>query len=132
MDTYQGSIFEPATLHKYLYANANPVMYFDPSGYCGIVAEYSYDVGVMRKGMELISQLKGLTIVVANTISRAVTAELLEGILIGGCGALAAISDIILFDTLLSINSQVVSYVTGLSAIDIAAEKANIKNHRYC
>ena len=32
-DTYQGSIFEPATLHKYLYANANPVMYTDPSGY---------------------------------------------------------------------------------------------------
>ena len=32
MDTYQGSIFEPATLHKYLYANANPVMYNDPSG----------------------------------------------------------------------------------------------------
>ncbi len=33
MDTYQGSIFEPVTLHKYLYANANPVTYCDPSGY---------------------------------------------------------------------------------------------------
>lgn len=33
IDTYQGSIFEPVTLHKYLYANANPVMYSDPSGY---------------------------------------------------------------------------------------------------
>ena len=33
MDTYQGSIFDPTSLHKYLYANANPVTYVDPSGY---------------------------------------------------------------------------------------------------
>ena len=32
-DTNQGSIYDPVSLHKYLYANANPVMYSDPSGY---------------------------------------------------------------------------------------------------
>ena len=31
-DTYEGSLFSPITLHKYLYGNANPVAYTDPSG----------------------------------------------------------------------------------------------------
>lgn len=33
-DTYVGTISDPTSLHKYLYANSNPVMYTDPSGYC--------------------------------------------------------------------------------------------------
>lgn len=33
MDSYHGSIYDPVSLHKYLYANANPVMYTDPIGY---------------------------------------------------------------------------------------------------
>ena|GEM_PF-6317430 len=32
MDSYEGSAFEPVTLHKYLYANANPENNIDPSG----------------------------------------------------------------------------------------------------
>ena len=31
MDTYSGRISDPASLHKYLFANSNPVMYCDPS-----------------------------------------------------------------------------------------------------
>ena len=33
MDSYAGSLDNPVSLHKYLYANANPVMYTDPTGY---------------------------------------------------------------------------------------------------
>jgi len=32
-DSYAGSVYDPVSLHKYLYANSNPVMYTDPSGY---------------------------------------------------------------------------------------------------
>jgi len=32
-DTWMGRSHDPVTLHKYLYANADPVMYVDPSGY---------------------------------------------------------------------------------------------------
>ena len=36
MDTYGGTVFDPTSLHKYLYANANPVSYTDPSGYVSL------------------------------------------------------------------------------------------------
>ncbi len=52
-DPWQGNIFEPITLHKYLYAGANPVMYADPSGRFTISSEMvaSSVIGGLINGM---------------------------------------------------------------------------------
>ena len=58
MDSYQGSIYDPVTLHKYLYANANPVMYTDPSGYFSL-AECSVATSI-QSTLNSLHQMTGL------------------------------------------------------------------------
>ena len=58
-DTYQGTINDPVSLHKYLYANANPVMNSDPSGYMSMA-------GLAVRGA-VIGALSGL--IVPNAVS---------------------------------------------------------------
>ncbi|MBP5433034.1 polymorphic toxin-type HINT domain-containing protein [Ruminococcus sp.] len=61
MDTYQGDIFDPATLHKYLYANSNPVTYNDPTGNFFTLAEFSISSAI-DKIMESRTYLKYIEI----------------------------------------------------------------------
>ena len=58
-DTYQGTINDPVSLHKYLYANSNPVTYSDPS-------EYMSMAGLAVRGV-VIGALSGL--IVPNAVS---------------------------------------------------------------
>ena len=67
MDEYAGSVFEPVSLHKYLYANANPVMNSDPSGYetlhgqmttmAGLAVLYGMVIATYAVGVSLLNSL---------------------------------------------------------------------------
>lgn len=52
MDTYWGSNYDPVSLHKYLYANANPVMNYDPTG--------NFSLGHVLVGITISSVLAGI------------------------------------------------------------------------
>lgn len=63
MDSYQGSVYDPVSLHKYLYANANPVMYTDPSGYfslaeCSVVSSIQSTIQSMHQITQLVKIIK--------------------------------------------------------------------------
>ncbi len=68
-DTYQGTINDPVSLHKYLYCSSNPVMNIDPSGYLTVedlevgtageaILDVSYQMSnqsAMRIGMKILA-----------------------------------------------------------------------------
>ena len=47
VDPFEGVNADPVTLHKYLYASANPVMYVDPSGESYSLAGMMADIGTI-------------------------------------------------------------------------------------
>jgi RHS repeat-associated protein len=50
-DTYEGRLEEPVTLHKYIYANSNPISFIDPSGLASLI-----DQAAANQIREVISQ----------------------------------------------------------------------------
>ncbi|MCC8043407.1 MAG: AHH domain-containing protein [Oscillospiraceae bacterium] len=71
-DSYAGDINDPVSLHKYLYANANPVMYSDPSGYSADLMS----VTTAAAGMAIIAS--GLLVMNSIGILRNLTDALIE------------------------------------------------------
>ena len=64
MNTYEGSIYDPDTLHKYMYANGNPVTYSDPSGNSsigGFVASTICTIMNHAYEINLLGVLSGIT-----------------------------------------------------------------------
>ena len=62
MDTYGGRMSDPMSLHKYLFANSNPVMYSDPSGHYTL--EDSMKTIVIQSILQ--SACDGITYIVQN------------------------------------------------------------------
>ena len=77
MDSYAGNIYEPASLHRYLYANANPVKYCDPSGHYSVAeaagtsaiqgecesVEAVHNATIMRIGLGLLRLIRAKAVV---------------------------------------------------------------------
>jgi RHS repeat-associated protein len=61
-DPFEGKPFEPVTLHKYLYANCNPVMFRDPSG------EFTASVGSLMAGISIRGVLAATVISTATAL----------------------------------------------------------------
>ena len=69
MDSYAGSIYEPATLHRYLYANGNPVSYSDPGGhFAGLLIEEQQNLIYINIYRNLYSAINGILIFVADYV----------------------------------------------------------------
>ena len=122
MDTYQGTTADPISLHKYLYANSNPVTYIDPSGYMSLLGEiavtacidilfYGVSSGLINVGLNLIKELKGVegtdaTLNFGYIIGMSFTEGFLTGAFFGACGMLAA-----------SLSSAAIYYALGGSSV---------------
>ena len=106
MDEYAGSVFEPVSLHKYLYANASPVMFSDASGYFSLSdisaglainnvlqsMEYGACMGAMLNGIlsSLLTSLRGGTSEEAQqAFLDGMASGFIFGGLFGGIGAYA-------------------------------------------
>jgi RHS repeat-associated protein len=80
MDDFEGMSADPASLHKYLYANADPVNLVDPSGHMAAAAAAMPSIGMMMglAAMAMLSFLKVLLVVAAVAVIATVTAIMVD------------------------------------------------------
>ncbi len=99
-DAYAGSIFDPVSLHKYLYANANPVTYKDPSGYFTLAeVSVSMSISTTLREAHATAMFSGLLNALHTFMSGGSQGDVLNsffggigaGYLFGGVGKLAQI-----------------------------------------
>ena len=56
MDTYGGSLSDPMSLHKYMFANSNPVAYCDPGGHVATFTETNGVVAIITIFADVINK----------------------------------------------------------------------------
>ena len=78
MDPYSGSLYDPTSLHKYLYANASLVNFIDPTGY--------FSIPEMMASFELDSIISGIRCTALSALRNAAIGSL-SGAIFGGIDA---------------------------------------------
>lgn len=81
MDSYQGSMFDPVSLHKYLYANSNPIKYNDPTGNCvavigGVFGSYELEKAEANHNAWVMQVLRSMMSKIRYEIIGSVTQEM--------------------------------------------------------
>ena len=71
MDSYAGNIYDPASLHRYLYANANPVKYCDPSGHSPLA---SLATAISQLSMLQVGKIVGVMSLMSGLLNAGMTA----------------------------------------------------------
>ena len=96
MDSYQGNKYDPASLHKYTYAQNNPMMYNDPSGHFVNMISYVASTVIQNTisnshTIFVMGVLSGITNVIINEVlgtGRDIADAFTEGFINGVVGAL--------------------------------------------
>ncbi len=69
-DEYEGDVDTPPSLHKYLYAYANPTVYVDPTGHIEVLNDLANWLGERKsRAIESTSVLQGTNVAVRSSLS---------------------------------------------------------------
>ncbi|EIQ01854.1 RHS repeat-associated core domain protein [Opitutaceae bacterium TAV1] len=124
MDTYEGSNQEPLSLHKYLYAHVNPVIFVDPSGNMSLggVLAVSSIMGTLGGGIigYVGGGVKGAAI---GAVSGAILAPLgTLAVIYGGVGASA-----LLLKAGCVFSPQVASFIIGTAWVAYSTYRVGVR-----
>ena len=135
MDTYGGRLSDPVSLHKYLFANSNPVKFSDPSGHVSLVEMgeamligsligaalgeiYTY-VSYFITGQEIGSEKYGSDFV-KNTLAGFLLGGVIGILVVGGVPYLSAFAVMVLILTVMLVAALLISeYILTMISINV-------------
>ena len=124
-DTYNGDYNSPITLHKYLYANANPITYSDPSGYmAAAVASARYNAQQLPVYLKILESAQKIVSLLNLRTLGFIAAETAIGLLTYGAISNADGIDINAKDIFDQILGKSILLVTTIKAGVIITHKA--------